>query len=206
MRSDYFAWPRSPFAQGVPEKKLKPGEYDPYNEVVKDINTNNFAKAVSDLDSWTQKFPDSDYRDDRTAFYEQAYTATNQPAKALEAAEGLLSRDLATVFPGAAGQPVIVRLLYNAVWAISHDPNPTPEAMAAGEKAARVLLAFDQPIAGVSAADWEKARAGMKEQANAALLYIAMQPGMQAMAKQPPDCAAAEAAYTHALGVFRIKP
>jgi hypothetical protein len=39
----------------------------------------------------------------------------------------------------------------------------------------------------------------MKEQASAALLYIAMQPGAQAMAKQPPDCALAEAAYANAL-------
>ena len=172
-------------AQG--EKKLKDGEYDPYNEVVKDINTNNFSKALTDLDIWKQKFPESDYKDDRTAFYVQAYTATNQPAKALDEAGALMAHDLSTVFPGPAGQPTIVRLLYNAVYAISHDPNATPDAIAVGEKAARQLMAFDTPIAGVSAADWEKARASMKEQANAALLYIAMQPGVQAMAKQPPE-------------------
>jgi hypothetical protein len=187
------------------EKKLKPGEYDLYNEVVKDVNTNNFAKAVTDLDAWNQKFADSDYKDDRAAFYVQAYTATNQASKALDAAAGLLSRDLASVFPGPAGQPVIVRLLYNAVFAISHDANPTPDAMATGEKAAHLLMAYDQPIAGVSAADWEKARASMKEQATAALLYIAMQPGVQAMAKQPPDCAAADAAYARALNAYPDK-
>src|ERR1700734_3878455 len=81
-------------AQTAPEKKLKEGEYDVYNEVVKDINTANFTKALTDLGSWTQKFPESDYKDDRTAFYVQSYAATNQPSKALEAASGLLSRDL----------------------------------------------------------------------------------------------------------------
>ena len=192
-------------AQGTPEKKLKQGEYDPYNEVVKDINTNNFTKAIADLDGWSQKFPESDYKDDRTAFYVQAYTATNQPAKALEMAEGLISRDLGTVFPGPAGGPVIVRFLYNAVWAISHDPNPTPEAMAVGEKAAHELMAYDQPIPGVSAADWEKARASMKDQASAALLSLALHPGVQAMAQQPPDCVAADAAYTRALGAYPDK-
>jgi hypothetical protein len=192
-------------AQSTPEKKLKQGEYDPYNEVVKDINTNNFTKALTDLEAWSQKFPESDYKDDRTAFYVQAYTAANQPAKALDMAAGLLSRDLNGAFPGDAGMPVIVRLLYNAVYAISHDPNPAPDAMAAGEKAAHLLMAFDQPIPGVSAADWEKARASMKEQATAALLYIAMQPGVQAMAKQPADCAAAEAAYTRALNAYPDK-
>jgi hypothetical protein len=192
-------------AQSTPEKKLKQGEYDPYNEVVKDINTNNFTKALTDLDTWSQKFAESDYQDDRAAFYVQAYTATNQPGKALETAAGLMARDLGTVFPGPAGQPTIVRLLYNAVWAISHDPNPTPGATAVGEKAARQLMAFDQRIAGVSEADWEKARASMKEQAAAALLYIAMQPGVQAMAKQPPDCAGAEAAYTRVLKEYPDK-
>jgi hypothetical protein len=192
-------------AQTTPEKKLQQGEYDPYNEVVKDINTTNFAKAITDLDSWNAKFPDSEYKDDRTAFYVQAYAATNQPAKALDAAAGLLARDLNTVFPDPAGQATIVRFLYNVVYAISHDPNPTSEAMTVGEKAAHQLMAFDHPIPGVSAADWEKARASMKEQASAALLSIAMQPGVQAMAKQPPDCAAAEAAYTRALNVYPDK-
>jgi hypothetical protein len=192
-------------AQTTPEKKLKQGEYDPYNEVVKDINTTNFTKALTDLDAWSAKFAGSDYQDDRTAFYVQAYTATNQPAKALDSASGLLARNLNTVFPGPTGQASIVRFLYNVVYAISHDSNPTDAAMAVGGKAAHQLMAFDQPIPGVSAADWEKARASMKEQASAALLYIAMQPGAQAMAKQPPDCAAAEPAYTHALNDYPDK-
>ncbi len=192
-------------AQDSPKKELKAGEYDLYNEVVKDINTNNFAKAVTDLDAWNQKFADSDYRDDRAAFYVQAYTATNQSAKALETASGLIARDISTVFPGPTGQPTVIRFLYNVVFAISHDPNPTPAAVAVGEKAAHQLMAYDQPIAGVSPADWEKARAGMKEAASGALLYIAMQPGMQAMAKQPPDCPAADAAYAGALNSYPDK-
>jgi hypothetical protein len=192
-------------AQTTPEKKLKPGEDDIYNDVVKDINTGNFTKALADLGAWTQKFPESDYQDDRAAFYVQTYAATNQPSKALEEASGLLSRDLSAVFPGPAGKAAIIRFLYNVVWAISHDPNPTPKALAAGDKAAHQLMAFDQPIPGVSAADWEKARASMKEQASAALLYIAMQPGVQAMARQPPDCNTADAAYTHALNLYPDK-
>ena len=186
-------------ASAQTEKKFKEGEYDAYNEVVKDINTNNFSKAITDLDVWKSKFPESEYKDDRAAFYVQSYTATNQAAKALAEAGGLLARDLNTVFPGPNGQATIVRFLYNVVYAISHDPNATPDAMATGEKAARQLLAFDKPIAGVSATDWEKARTSMKEQANGALLFLAMQPAVQAMAKQPPDCAAADAALSHAL-------
>jgi hypothetical protein len=45
----------------------------------------------------------------------------------------------------------------------------------------------------------------MKAKANAALLYLAMRPGIQAMAKQPQDCAAAEAAYSKALSDYPDK-
>ncbi len=42
----------------------------------------------------------------------------------------------------------------------------------------------------------------MKDKASAALLYIAMLPGIQAMAKHPPDCPAAESTYEKALAVY----
>jgi hypothetical protein len=101
--------------------------------------------------------------------------------------------------------PAILRLLYNASWAISHIPDPTPGEIAAGDKAAHELLAWDQPLPGVPAAKWEEAKADMQAKASTALLYVAMLPGMRAMAKQPPDCAAAEAAYTKALSVYPDK-
>ena len=83
--------------------------------------------------------------------------------------------------------------------------NPTPQQLAAGEKAARQLLVYDTPVPGVSAAQWAEARAGMQDKAAVALLYLAMLPGNQAMAKQPPDCAAAESAYSKALTEYPEK-
>jgi hypothetical protein len=100
---------------------------------------------------------------------------------------------------------MIIRLLYNTTWAISHSANPSPEDRTAGEKAARQLLAYDTPLPGVPADKWAEARADMKEKAAAALLYLDMLPGIQAMAKRPPDCAAAEAAYTKALETWPEK-
>ncbi len=42
-----------------PQKKVKDqGEFDIYNEVIKAIAANNFAKAVTDLDTWKQKYPE----------------------------------------------------------------------------------------------------------------------------------------------------
>jgi hypothetical protein len=187
------------------EKQLKPGESDVYNEVVKDLSAANFAKALTDLDTWRQKNPDSDFNDERSALYVQTYAGSNQPAKTLDTAGDLLSKDLTTTFPGPAGQPTIIRLLYNAVWAISQIANPSPAELTNGAKAARQLMAYDQPLPGVTAEKWNEARADMRERAAAALLYIAMLPGIQAMAKQPPDCAAAESAYRTALTEYPEK-
>lgn len=186
-----------------PEKKPKDqGEFDIYNEVLKDISASNFPKALTDLETWKQKYPESDYRDERQAFYVQTYAGAGQPAKAVDAAGELLSRDLEATFPGAAGQATVIRLLYNTAWAVSHLPNPTAAQLASGESAARRLMAYDKALPGVTPEQWAQARADMREKATAALLYIAMLPGVQAMAKQPPDCAAAEAAYIAAVGAY----
>jgi hypothetical protein len=186
-------------------QQLKEGEFEPYNLAVKDLNAGEFAKARQDLDLWKDKFPTSEFANMRTAFYVQAYAGLNDPARALDAAGPLLSRDLKATFPAPAGQAIVIRLLYNATWAIAHSANPTPDELAAGEKAARLLMAYDESLPGVSAEKWAEARADMKDKASGALLYIAMLPGIQAMAKHPPDCVAAENTYSTALSTYPDK-
>ncbi len=181
------------------QKQLKPGESDIFNQAVKDLNAQNFMKAVTDLDTWQQKFPDSDYRDERTALYVQSYAGANQPEKALDAAAGLLAKDLNATFTGAGAQATIIRVLYNSVSAVSKAKNPTAAQLSTGTKAANLLLALDKPLPDVPAAQWAEIRKDLRARAEATLLYIAMLPGSQAMAKQPPDCAAAVSAYTGAL-------
>jgi len=181
------------------EKQLKPGESELYNDVIKDLGAANAAKALADLDTWQQKLPDSDYKDERSALYVQTYAMSNQPAKALDAAGELLAKDLSAAFTGPEGQAVILRLLYNSVWAIPQLPRPTPSQLAAGAKAAHRLMDYDQPLPGVDASKWAEARKDMQSKATAALLYIAILPGIQAMAKQPSDCALAESVYSKAL-------
>ena len=177
-------------------------ELDSYTQVTNDLNAGNFTKALSDLDAWKNMFAESNYQNDREALYVQAYAAANQPAKALDKAAPLIDGDLKTEFPAQNGPATILRLLYNVSLAVTRIPTPTADQIATGEKAARALIAWDQPLAGVAAADWEKARKVMRDQANATLVRVAMLPGMQAMAKQPPDCSGAEAAYVKALNVY----
>jgi hypothetical protein len=183
----------------APKAVKDQGEFNLYGEVIRNIGAGNFAAAIAGLDAWKQKYPESDYRDERAAFYTQAHASLGQPEKALGAAGDLLGGDLDAMFPGPEGQATVIRVLYNATWAISNLPAPNARELAVGERAARRLLAYDRQLAGVTAEQWAQARADMREKAAAALLHIAMLPGRQAMAQQPPDCAAAELAYTKAL-------
>jgi hypothetical protein len=193
-------------AQSVPaDRQLKQGEFEPYNDAVNDITGGKFSKAIIDLDTWAQKFQDSEYANERLVLYVQAYAGANQPAKSIDAASKLLARDLSLLFPEPAGRATTIRLLYGATWAISHIADPTPQQLAAGDNAAHQLLEYDREPAGLTPAQWAEARADMKEKSTAALLYMAMLPGVHAMTRQPPDCTAAESAYAKALGAYPDK-
>jgi len=137
--------------------------------------------------------------------YVQTYALANQPAKALDTAGELLSKDLNATFTGPKGQAVILRLLYNAVWAVSQLSQPTPEELAIGSRAAHQLMDYDKPLPGVDAEKWSEARTDMRAKAAAALMYIAILPGIQDMAKQPPDCAGAETIYSKAVTEYPDK-
>src|ERR1035437_2782913 len=128
----------APTAQ--PQKKVKDqGEYDIYNNVLKDAGAQTWPKLLQDLDTWAQKYPESDYKDDRLYYYVQAYSGANQPGKELDIAGQLLAKDLKTVFPDAKQ---ILTVLYLTCVSIQQAPNPTAEQTATGEKAAHALLDF----------------------------------------------------------------
>ena len=192
------------FAAGQDQggKSLLPGEFESYNEIIKDINLKNFTKALTDIAAWRQKFPASAYRDDGAALEVQALAETNQPGPALDAVTALMARGLDTVYPGPQGQATVIRVLYTATWAIAHMPSPSAEELSTGRTAARQLMDYDRQLPGVSPSQWEQARADMKAKADTALFYLAMLPAVQAMSHQPRDCAAAESSLAAALGDY----
>ncbi|MGP8247590.1 MAG: hypothetical protein ACLQVN_24145 [Bryobacteraceae bacterium] len=194
------AQPAKPAAK--PAKNYKDAaEYNMYKAAGDDIGSKNFAKAITDLDAWKQKYPGSDFKNEREIMYIQAYAGVNQFGKVVDTAGPMLDQDLNAVFDDPkAGPGQIITLLYNTVVAIVRVQNPTPEQLEIGKKAATLLRDFNRKPSGVSDADWNTARTQQLEPpAKAALLYIATLPGAQAMAKNPPDCAAAEAAFATAL-------
>ncbi|HEV3199098.1 MAG TPA: hypothetical protein VGZ73_14395 [Bryobacteraceae bacterium] len=188
----------------APQKNYQnEGEYNIYNEVTKDFAANNFTKAISDLDTWKQKYPVSDYSGDREVLYVKSYMGAKQYGKAVDQVGDLLSTGLDKVFSNPKEGPgQMLQVLYNATVAVPAVANPTPEELATGDKVARQLMSFDRRPDGVSDADWTKLKSDVQGPAKAALLYLAILPGNQAMTKQPRDCAAAEVAYAKALSDY----
>ena len=116
----------------APEKKVKDqGEYDIFNQTLKDANA---AEQIKDLDTWTQKYPESDYKDDRFLYYLQAYNAAKMPAKVLEVGSALMARDLSVFMkdPKAGPQQVLQVKLHHLrrtsqAWPTRH-PNRSSRA------------------------------------------------------------------------------
>lgn len=184
-------------------------EYNLFNDVIKDIQANNSAKAVTDLDSWTQQFPNSDYKDDRLYYYMQAYSKANppQPTKVLDYGSQLMAKDLKATFNDPQGPTVVLNVLYLVTATVPTLPNPTPEQMALGEKAAKELLdylptffAADKKPANTPDQAWAQARGQLETAAKKSLIALSLVPGNQAMDKK--DCVAAEDSYKKGLLVY----
>jgi hypothetical protein len=192
-------------APAAKKKQVKDqGEFEIYNQAIKDAN--NPAQQLKDLDTWAQKYPDSDFKDDRAYLYMQAYSKIQpaQPLKVIEYGQQLMQKDLKTVFPDPASQPNILTVLFQVAWNVATLPNPAPEQLALGEKAGKELLAFipnyfvagNKP-ANTSEADWTKARADIENRAKLALTSIRLAPANQALNKG--ECATAEKLYRQEL-------
>ena len=204
----------APAPGAPPEKKVKDqGEYDIYNQTLKDQA--NPAALLKDLDTWGQKYPESDYKDDRLYYYIAAYNGTNQPAKVLEIGSQLMDRDLKKVYSDPkAGPQQILTVLYMMSVNVLKLPTPSAEQMASGEKAAHALQEFvpnfftaaNKP-AGATDAAWTEGRTTMEKVAKDTLMYVATKPGADAMnryaaSKDLKECAAGEAGYKKALEQF----
>lgn len=190
-------------AQDAGGKKWKDtAEYDLYMSAGKNVVANNGTAALSDLDSWKTKYPESDYKDDRAVLYIRAYAAAKQPAKAVDAAADIINRGVDTVFPDPkTGPPNAIQALFSAVFAITQVTDPTPEELATGVKAAHALMDYNRKPDGVADDAWAKARTEqLQPPAKAALMYIAMLPGNKAF--QAKNWAGCEAAYAKALGDY----
>jgi hypothetical protein len=186
----------------TPEKKVKDqAEYDISDSATKDVLSKNGSKAIEDLTTWKQKYPDSDYKADRETMFVQAYQLNKQYDKVLEKTNELMGQNLDAMFPDPkTGPKLVVQVLFTAVTAFLQIQDPTPEQLVIADKAAHAILDYKRKPEGVDDTAWAEARKTLNDAANATIQRIALVPGMQAAAKK--DCPAAEAAWTKALGAY----
>ena len=201
----------APAAQAPAGKKAKQvkdtGEYDIYNEVIKDSKANPPApkKFLADLDSWTQKYPGTDFKDSRAMYYIQAYAGNNEIGKALDAAKPLVDEGIDVLKEGLEADSSVLQMLFltsRAAAALASTGSPTPEELATGVKAAQMLADFgkvffapEKKAPAMSAADWAAGLKQIEDQAEATQFQIALYPAASALKAGPTDpaaCAAAE--------------
>jgi len=201
----------APAAQAPAGKKAKQvkdtGEYDIFNEVVKDSTANppNPKKFLADLDSWSQKYPSTDFKDRRVMYYIQAYTSDNQAAKAVDAAKPLIDKGLDGIKEGLDDDPIVLQALFmtsRAALVLAATGAPSPEELATGTKAAEMLGDFgkiyfapEKKRADMTADQWAQGLKQVDDQAKATQFQIALYPAASTLKASPNDpatCATAE--------------
>jgi hypothetical protein len=166
--------------QGTPprEKKFKkPGEYEVASLAIEDVNSRHFAKALTELDTWTQKYTDSDFKADRLYYYVLSYNGVEQPAKVVDTATELLSNGVENTLQDPRQ---MILALYLTALNTQKLPYTSRDQFSTGQTAARNLLEFvptyftdaNRPV-GTSAADWTKAQTDLETTAKTTLTALA---------------------------------
>jgi hypothetical protein len=184
------------------------GEYDIFNQVIKDAGQPNAAaKFLSDLDTWTQRYPSTDFQDVRAMYYVQAYAANNDAGKALDAARPLVDKGIDGLKDGLGNTGLVLVLLFvtsRAAAVHAAAGTAAPDQLATGDIAAQLLSEFAETYfasenkpASVTADQWAMGLKQLMEQAAGTQFQIALFPGTSILKKNPKDPAACAAAEEH---------
>jgi hypothetical protein len=137
------------------EKKVKDqGEYDIFNAAGKETDPN---KQLQLLQQWKEKYPDSDFKQERADTVAMAYDKLKkgpEELKAIQDALAINSKDLTAL-----------QLLAKVAGGILTTANPTPDQLTVAEQSSGLLLSnldnfFDASVkpATVTDAQWTKAK------------------------------------------------
>jgi len=156
-------------ATPAPEKKVKDrAEYDLYDSITKEQNP---TKRLEFLNTWKEKYAETDYKKERLLFYLTTYVQLNQPAKVIETAKQVLEMD-----------PKDFTSLYYISLLTTTQNDMSAGAVDTGEKAAQGMLANldttfakEKKPATTSDADWTKARTDMEAIAHKTLGWVGIQ-------------------------------
>jgi TolA-binding protein len=168
-----------------PQKKVKDqGEYDLYNNVVKETDP---AKKLQYLNQWVEKYPETDFQEEQLQFYNQL----NQPAKVLELGDKILAKD-------SKNLTALTLITAN----IQKIMNPSPAQLTDAQKAAQTLLDNLDSLKPATVTDdaWKQAKPGVQNLAKGTIQWIITKPATDALEKK--DYPAAEQAFTRLVQQF----
>lgn len=165
-------------ATPAPEKKVKDrAEYDLYDSITKEQNP---AKRLEFLNTWKEKYTETDYKKERLLFYLTTYVQLNQPAKVIETAKSILEID----------PKDFTSLYYISLLTVTQN-DMSAGALDTGEKASQGMLANldttfakEKKPAPTSDADWTKARNDMEAIAHKTLGWVGIQKKQWEVAEQ----------------------
>ena len=156
------------FAQ-APQKKWK--DQDEYNLFVQITKEADPKKKIDLLDSYKQKYPNTDYKQERLQLYLQTYLQLNQAGKLIETAKEMLAND-----------PKEFQALYWITFLSPSMNDNSAGALAAAEQAANGMMqnvgatfSADKKPPATSEADWKKASTDMQALAQKTLGWVAWQ-------------------------------
>ncbi len=142
-------------------------EYDLYESITKEADA---KKALALLDSWKQKYPGSEFAEERQRLYIETHRKLNSAAGMMAAAKEWL-----------AINPKSIQALYYVNLLTPSLNDTSADALAASEKAGKSLLGIldevfapDKKPANTSDADWKKARSDMAALAHRTLGWVAL--------------------------------
>jgi tetratricopeptide (TPR) repeat protein len=135
-------------------------EYTLYDSVTKEADAN---KKLALLNTWKEKYADSDFKMDRLKIFLTTYQQLGKPDKMVDTAKEILALD-----------PKDIQALYWITFLTPSLGNNSADVLDTAEKAANGLLAAEKP-AEVKDEDWTKAKAQTDGAAYTTLGWIAMQ-------------------------------
>ena len=134
-------------------------EYTLYDSVTKETDA---TKKLALLNTWKEKYPDSDFKLDRLQLFLTTYQGLGQPAKMIDTAKEIL-----------AISPKDITALYWITFLTPTVGNTSADALDTADKAANGLLNAEKP-ATVKDADWTTAKAQTDAAAYTTLGWVAM--------------------------------
>jgi tetratricopeptide (TPR) repeat protein len=135
-------------------------EFTLYDSVTKETDP---TKKLALLNTWKEKYPDSDFKMDRLKIVLTTYQQLGQPAKMIDTAKEILAVD-----------PKDITALYWISFLTPTLGSTSADTLDTAEKAANGLLVAEKPAA-VKDEDWTKAKGQTDAIAYSTLGWIAMQ-------------------------------